>query len=101
MRTISALAVACIAGVQAVNTDQTNFESEFVLWATQHSKSYTTIEEYTERFQNWIKTHLAIKEVNSTPGETVVLGHNKFSDWTDTEYRALLTYRPKNTFRTQ
>ena len=101
MRTISALAVACIAGVQAVNTDQTNFESEFVLWATQHSKSYTTIEEYTERFQNWIKTHLAIKEVNSTPGETVVLGHNKFSDWTDEEYRALLTYRPKNTFRTQ
>ena len=73
----------------------------FILWATKHSKMYATVEEFAERFQNWIKTHKAIEEVNSTPGETVVLGHNQFSDWTDEEYRSMLTYRPKNTFRTQ
>jgi len=44
---------------------------------------------------------MSIEKVNSTPGETVVLGHNKFSDWSDAEYSNFLNYRPKNTYRYQ
>lgn len=44
---------------------------------------------------------MAIETVNSTPEETVVLAHNKFSDWSDAEYTNFLSYRPKNTSRNQ
>ena len=100
MRTFTTLAIACIASVTALSADN-DFESRFVMWAVQHNKSYATIEEFGVRLENWIKTHEAIETVNSTKGETVVLGHNKFSDWSDAEYTNFLSFRPKNTYRTQ
>ena len=47
------------------------------------------------RFKTWLKTHWEIERINARPDETVVLAHNKLSDWTDEEYRNLLSYRPK------
>ena len=47
------------------------------------------------RFKTWLKTHWEIERINARPDETVVLAHNEFSDWTDEEYRRLLSYRPK------
>ena len=97
MRTIASLALACVASVSALGAN--DLEANFVIWAVKHNKSYETIEEYVYRFENWYKTHMAIEEVNSNPGETVTLGHNKFSDWSDIEYSNFLNYRPKNTYR--
>lgn len=71
------------------------------MWAVQHNKSYQTLEEYAFRFENFTKTHLAIETVNAKPDETVVLGHNQFSDWSDSEYSTFLNYTPKDTYRTQ
>ena len=70
-------------------------EENFVMWATKHGKNYKTLEEFNMRFKTWLKTHWEIERINARPDETVVLAHNKLSDWTDEEYRNLLSYRPK------
>jgi len=38
-----------------------------------------------------------IAEINSDPSNTFTVGHNKFSTWTDDEYKALLGYKPLST----
>jgi len=101
MRTISALAIACVASVSALSTAGDDLEAKFVVWASQHGKSYHTLEEYSARFENWIKTHWTIEKFNATPGETVVLGHNSLSDWSDAEYSAFLSYRLKDVDKTR
>lgn len=73
-------------------------EEKFVMWAVNHGKEYKTLEEYAMRHQNWLKTHWEIEHINAQPDETVVLGHNKFSDWSDAEYKNFLSYRPKALF---
>ena len=101
MRNFAALAISCVASVSALSTDVNNLETQFVLWAVHHNKTYSTLEEYAARLENWMKTHFAIQKVNTTPGETVVLGHNQFSDWSDAEYSNFLNYRPGGAYRTQ
>lgn len=92
MKTFAAAAVAMTVGVSAL---EGQMEEKFVMWATNHGKNYKTLEEFSMRFKNWLKIHWEIERINARPDETVVLAHNKFSDWTDEEYRNLLSYRPK------
>ena len=98
MRTIAALAVACVATVTAteVTTFEVNsqYEQEFMMWAMRFGKSYQSVEEFTLRIGNYIKTHLEIEEFNARPTKTVTLAHNKFSDWSDAEYKSMLNYVP-------
>ena len=90
--TLTTLSVfAASAAAYSVNAD---LEGRFVKWASEHGRQYATIAEFGARLQNWIKTDRAIERINAKPDETVVLGHNKFSDWTDAEYKSLLTYVP-------
>ena len=90
MRTIG---LACLAGFAAAfNAD---LQEKFVNWATKFNKNYTTFEDFTHRFNNWYKQHELIEEFNSKPNQTATLGHNHLSDWTDEEYKALLTFSPK------
>lgn len=94
MRSTFATLAILVAQASAfqVNAD---LESRFVAWTSHHGKQYGTMVEFGKRLQNWIKTDIEIERVNSTEGETVVLSHNKFSDLSDEEYRAMLTYVPK------
>jgi hypothetical protein len=37
------------------------------------------------------------KKINANPANTFTVGHNKFSTWTDAEYKRLLGFKmPKN-----
>jgi len=89
-----AFALACLSGAQAL-TSQSDHEYQFITWAVQHGRTYTEMAEFTERFENWLKTHETIKTYNAREGKTVTLGHNKFSDYTDEEYRSMLNYKPR------
>ena len=91
MKSFAAFAIACMASANAID----NLEHEFMTWAIKFGRTYETIEEFGERFVNWHKTHKAIEENNARPFETAVLGHNKFSDLSDEEYKAMLTWKPK------
>ena len=86
---ISAMLMAAVAQAEIAD-----IELKFMKWAVDHGRSYATVDEYGARMLNWLKTHREIERVNETPGETVTLAHNKFSDWSDEEYTAYLNYRP-------
>ena len=91
MKSFAAFAIACMASVNAVN----ELEHKFMTWAIKYGRQYETIEEFAQRFEHWHKTHKAIEEINARPFETAILGHNKFSDLSDEEYKAMLTWKPK------
>jgi C1A family cysteine protease len=80
-------ATAFVAGVSAISTN----DLEFLNFIAQHSKSYNTIEEYNLRLAHWTNTNNFINE-ETNKGLNFKLGHNKFSDWSRTEYTAQLGY---------
>lgn len=89
-----AFALACLSGTQAVSM-QAKHEHQFMTWAIQHARQYADVAEFTQRFENWLKTHEEIERYNARLGRTATLGHNKFSDYTDEEYRSMLNYQPR------
>ena len=67
-------------------------ELEFMNYAARFNKVYEDIEEFAIRFERFVYWHRVINEHNSTNGPNFELGHNQFSDWTDAEYKAILSY---------
>jgi C1A family cysteine protease len=61
-----------------------------------YGKSYATKEEYEFRFQQYQKTMAKVAQHNAQNGNTFRLGVNKFADYTHTEYKKLLGYKPKH-----
>ena len=55
--------------------------------------SYATKEEYEFRKRLFAETHAFITEWNSNPNATHKVGHNKFSDMSDDEYKRNLGYK--------
>ena len=67
-------------------------EFEFMKWISNHNRSYSTLEEYSMRKLIWAEHDEFIKMVNNPENEfTHTAGHNKFSDWTEEEFEALMT----------
>jgi len=64
-------------------------------YITEHGKNYETLAEYQHRLEVFTHKHNLIQAHNAM-GESYTLGHNKFSDWTDEEYNAILTYLPEH-----
>ena len=56
---------------------------------TKFARNITSMEELELRLGNFERTHEWIEEHNAT-GANWVAAHNKFSDWTDAEYKAIL-----------
>ena len=67
------------------------YELEFANYAARFNKVYEDIEEFAERFENFLYWHRVINEHNSSNGDNFTLGHNQFSDWSNKEYAAILT----------
>ena len=67
-------------------------------YLTKFGKNYKTLDEFEIRAQRFQQKELYINEWNSTPGKTHFLAHNKMSDWTDEEYKKLLTYKPRKEY---
>ncbi len=68
---------------QAEKTDL----QRFLQYTAQFSKHYETTEEYELRFRTWLATDTLIRRETT---QDLVLGHNKFSDWTQQEKELVL-----------
>ena len=68
-------------------------DMQFMKFVSKYGKSYGTKAELEFR-QEQFKTNLAvIAQENSSNGNTYTLGTNKFTDYTEEEYKALLGYK--------
>jgi C1A family cysteine protease len=63
-------------------------------YMTQFGKSYGTVEEYQFRLEQFTRNYITVVGHNADVTQTFKLGYNKMSDWTDAEYKRLLTYIP-------
>merc|ERR1712166_962344 len=81
---------AFVAAVSATS----EVESAFLGYITEHGKPYASVEEYGFRLSQFARNHATIIEHNATES-SFKLGHNKMSDWTEAEYKAILTHQPQ------
>ena len=86
MKSFFAAALAGIAYGAEIDT-------KFVAHIARHGNSYGTIAEYNFRKNRFAEVDAFIEETNAQNGSWVA-GHNKFSTWTETEYKKLLGYKP-------
>jgi cathepsin L len=63
----------------------------FVQWMAVNNKSYENADEFKGRFKNFMKREKFITEHNKA-GNNYTVGHNSRSDWTDEEWKSILTY---------
>ena len=90
MKTFVALALAGAASA----FDISDVEHKFMGYMTQYGKSYGTVEEYQFRLEQFARNHLIVTEHNADASQTFTLGYNHMSDWTEAEYKRLLTFTP-------
>jgi len=83
----SFIATAFVGAVSA-----TEISTKFMEFITMHGKSYGTVEEFEFRKAIFADTEDFIQTQNQSNG-THVAGHNKFSDYTDAEYKRILGYK--------
>ena len=85
MRSLIATAVAAVAS--ATIMDEVEFS--FIQFIAKYGKSYSSRTEFNERLANFKETDTEIKKLNAEQTRTRH-GHNKFSDWSRSEYEQLL-----------
>merc|ERR1712028_250039 len=66
-------------------------------YVTEWGKSYGTKAEFEFRLDQFKKTLNKMALHNSDNGHKSTVGHNQFSDWTDAEYKRLLSYKGAQT----
>ena len=88
--------------LQWVEEDITEMPA-FLEWMNQHGKSYETTAEFENRFKIFKANSKAIADFDiarhalKNIGEEITehsLELNKFADWSEQEYRAMLAFRP-------
>jgi len=82
----------CLAALLGAVSAFSEIEGAFLGYITQFGKSYSNMAEYEMRLREFAVKHAVIAQHNATE-ESFKLGHNQFSDWTDAEYKAILTYK--------
>ena len=85
-------AVAALAGLVAA-TPMTDAEFQFINYVAKFGKSYATVEEYNARLAIFVQKNAEINRINAEQS-SFKLGLNKFTDYTDAEYKKLLGYKP-------
>ena len=73
----------------------TTEDMEFLKYVAKFGKSYGTKEEFEFRADLFKKNLAALAEENARNENTFSVGVNKFADWTPSEYRRLLSYKPR------
>jgi len=94
MRTLALLVASA-----AAYTEISSAERSFMSYIVEHGKTYGTKEEYEFRFEQFLKAHEAIAELNSMNG-SATYGHNQFSDMTEEEFGKMLGYKGPETLPT-
>jgi len=68
--------------------------TEFMTYTAKHGKSYSTMEEFGMRHARWNRAEAYIREHNEKNGSAnYQVGHNQFSDYTESEYNTMLGYK--------
>lgn len=67
--------------------------TKFMEYMSTHNKSYGTIEEFEFRKAMFNEMENFIIASNQDQANTFTVGHNKYSDWTHTEYKRLLGFK--------
>merc|ERR1711957_1127180 len=75
----------------------TEEEMMYMKNVTEWGKSYGTKAEFEFRLDQFKKTLNKMALHNSDNGHKSTVGHNQFSDWTDAEYKRLLSYKGAQT----
>lgn len=65
---------------------------DFMGYLAKFGKNYNKLGDFQARAKRYVEVDTEIKEWNANPKNTHKLGHNKFSDWSKDEYKAMLTY---------
>ena len=89
MRSLIATAIAAVASATIMN--ETDFT--FVQYIAKYNKNYASMAEFNERLTNFQAMDVEIKKLNSM-GLSSVHGHNKFSDMSRAEMKAMNGYKP-------
>lgn len=87
---MKSVVIAALAGFAAAHSE---IEAAFMSFMAEHGKTYRSVAEYNWRLEHFAAKHIMIEAHNMTES-SYKLGHNKFSDWTDSEYANILTYKP-------
>ena len=74
-------------------TASSTVESAFMGYITQFGKSYGTIAEYQLRLEQFTRNYADVMQHNASES-SFKLGFNQMSDWTQEEYKAILTHKP-------
>jgi hypothetical protein len=80
--------LAALVGTVAAMSE---IESAFLGYITEFGKQYNTVAEYDHRLRQFAMRHTLIAEENAKD-LPYKLGHNNMSDWTDEEWKSILTY---------
>jgi C1A family cysteine protease len=88
MRSLIATAVAAVSTATIMN--ETDFA--FVQYVAKYNKNYASMAEFNERLANFQAMDVEIKNLNSM-GLSSVHGHNKFSDRSRAEMKAMNGYK--------
>jgi KDEL-tailed cysteine endopeptidase len=87
----SFFALAFVGAVSAA----TEAESAFMAYITEFNKSYTSVAEFEHRFAQFARNRDIVIAHNALPDVSFLLGFNMMSDWTEEEYKSILTYQPE------
>lgn len=89
MRTFVA---AALLGAVSFATDVNDIESQFMNWVAKYGRSYGTREEYKFRLEMFTQKHEEMAEFMKT-NPTSTVGHNQFSDYTESETQKMMGYK--------
>ena len=78
-----------VTAAAAISADERNFMN----YAAKFNKVYEDVEEFVARLERFVHWHRIITEHNGSNGANYTLGHNQFSDWTDSEYESILNFK--------
>lgn len=91
--------VACAAVFALTNFQQPASASlfatdnEFTQYVAKYGKSYGTAEEFLFREAQFVAKRALFEKINAENGNTFTVGVNKFSDWTQEEYKKILGFK--------
>merc|ERR1719329_1319703 len=108
MKSAAAIAALAALGLVAVNYQSegsqlflseriTEEEMAYMKYITEWGKSYGTQAEFDFRFEQFKKTLAKMGYHNAENAHKSTVSHNLFSDWTESEYKRLLSYKGKQT----
>lgn len=86
MKTFAASLFAAVTSAELM----TSMDYAFMRYVSSHSKMYQTVEEFNLRKAAYALVDEHVQRVNSDPTSTYKAGHNRFSDWTPSEWDAIL-----------